>query len=191
MERLSPVIGLQERVRGYWLTGVPDFNNLTVWEHGADTHRLRNMLVIRMDGDQAARSIELYPFGSCTYCIHIGPASDPYREENVVALDKHEDDRIWQITMNRPHRLNAIGGGLGSALTEAWEAFRDDPNARVAILTGAGRAFSAGADLRQTAEIREKVAAGGPPPSTAPQRSWIPLAESLNLWKPTIAAING
>jgi E-phenylitaconyl-CoA hydratase len=119
-----------------------------------------------------------------------GPVDDPYREENVVALDKYEDDRIWKITMNRPSRLNSIGGGLGSALTEAWEAFRDTPTARVAILTGAGRAFSAGADLKQTAEIREKVAAGGPAPYSG-GRSWIPLAESLNMWKPTIAAING
>ena len=128
MERLSPVIGLQERVRGYWLTGVPDFNNLTVW--GARSRYATVLETCWLSGwmvTRPARSIELYPFGSCTYCIHIGPASDPYREENVVALDKHEDDRIWQITMNRPHRLNAIGGGLGSALTEAWEAFRDDP----------------------------------------------------------------
>ena len=93
-----------------------------------------------------------------------GAANDPYREENIVLVDKHDDDRIWVITMNRPHRLNSIGGGLGSALTDAWEAFRDDPDGRVAILTGAGRAFSAGADLKQTAEIRQKMAEGGPPP---------------------------
>ena len=118
-----------------------------------------------------------------------GPDNDPYREENIVRLDKHDEDRIWVITMNRPERLNAIGGGMVSALTGAWEAFRDDPKARVAVLTGAGRAFSAGADLKQTAEIRQRVAEGGPPPVA--QRSWSPLSELLNLWKPTIAAING
>ncbi len=111
----------------------------------------------------------------------------------VVVLDTKEDGRIWIITMNRPERMNAMGGGMTGELTRAWEAFRDDRQARVAILTGAGeRAFSAGADLRDAAESRARAAAGEPPPPPAePQRNWIPLAERLNMWKPTIAAVNG
>lgn len=109
--------------------------------------------------------------------------------EPVVRLDTKEDGKIWTITMNRPERLNAMGGGLTGELTKAWKAFRDDPVARVAILTGTGRAFSAGADLRETSDRREADLRGDPPPP--PEENWVPLSERLNLWKPTIAAVNG
>ncbi len=114
----------------------------------------------------------------------------------VVKIDKHEDGRIYVITLNRPHRLNSIGDGLGEALGDAFATFRDDPQARVAILTGAGRAFSAGADLIATAEARARqagpngdAATEGAPPR--PPHTVVPLSEGMNLWKPTIAAING
>ena len=107
----------------------------------------------------------------------------------VVKVDKPEGGRIHVITMNRPHRLNALGGGLPEALYEAWVDFRDDPQARVAVLTGAGRAFCAGADLINTASERQAETAAGPPMRRP--RAASPLSETLNLWKPTIAAING
>jgi enoyl-CoA hydratase/carnithine racemase len=106
----------------------------------------------------------------------------------VVKVDKREDGQIHVITLNRPHRMNSIGDGLSDALYDAWVDFRDDPVARVAILTGAGRAFCAGADLIQTSETRQ----GAP---TAPiirrDKNPVPLAEGMGVWKPTIAAING
>ena len=109
--------------------------------------------------------------------------------EPVVLLETAENGRIWIITMNRPHRLNAMGGGLTGELTKTWKAFRDDPDARVAILTGAGRAFSAGADLKETSDRREAESKG----ETAHSREegWTPLSERIDLWKPTIAAVNG
>src|SRR5687767_14475947 len=55
---------------------------------------------------------------------------------------------IATITYNRPEALNAINGELRADLNGAWVQFRDDEEAWVAIVTGAGRAFSAGADLR-------------------------------------------
>ena len=112
----------------------------------------------------------------------------------VVKVETHEDGKIWVITLNRPHRLNAIGDGLFEALHGAWEGFRDDRTARVAILTGAGRAFCAGADLILTAAARQEAAAGdGAARALGARqgRSLLALSESLNLWKPTIAAING
>ncbi len=115
------------------------------------------------------------------------------QEGPVVVIDKHEDGKIWVITMNRPHRMNALGGGMGGALSEAFEAYRDDKAARVAILTGAGeRAFCAGADLIETAETREAIAKGEKPasPGMGPLRI-MNLSEALGLWKPTIAAVNG
>jgi enoyl-CoA hydratase/carnithine racemase len=113
--------------------------------------------------------------------------------EPVVLVDKHDDDRIWVITMNRPHRMNALGDNMATALSEALEAYRDDKAARVAILTGAGdRAFCAGADLKQTAEIREARARGEEPKSSGiGEIRFYNMAENLGLWKPTIAAVNG
>jgi enoyl-CoA hydratase/carnithine racemase len=113
----------------------------------------------------------------------------------VVIVDRYEGGQIHVITMNRPQRMNSMGGGLPGALYDAFVQFRDDPLARVAILTGAGdRAFSAGADLIATSETRQAAGAGPTPsPYRAPRttNNIVPLAEGLNLWKPTIAAING
>ena len=114
----------------------------------------------------------------------------------VVKVDKLADGAIHLITLNRPHRLNAIGDGLSEALFDAFAAYRDDPAARCAVLTGAGRAFCAGADLINTAETRAaeqaQTARDGVPPPVVPRRkNPVPLAETLNLWKPTVAAING
>jgi enoyl-CoA hydratase len=56
---------------------------------------------------------------------------------------------IAYITLNRPEVHNAIDREMDELLFEAWTAFRDDPQARVAILTGAGdKSFCAGADLK-------------------------------------------
>ena len=111
----------------------------------------------------------------------------------VVKVDRLEDGGIHLITLNRPHRLNAIGDGLSEALYDAFVEYRDDPNARCAVLTGAGRAFCAGADLINTAETREAEREGRDSPVHVPNRrkNAVPLSETLNLWKPTIAAING
>ena len=62
--------------------------------------------------------------------------------------------RIATITYNRPEALNAINGELRTDLDACWAQFRDDDDAWVAIVTGAGRAFSAGADLRDSARPR-------------------------------------
>ena len=112
----------------------------------------------------------------------------------VVKVDILEDGGIYLITLNRPHRLNAIGDGLPEALYDAFVQYRDDPRARCAVLTGAGRAFCAGADLINTAETREAARDGresGVAPTASRGKNAVPLSEALNLWKPTIAAING
>jgi enoyl-CoA hydratase/carnithine racemase len=56
-------------------------------------------------------------------------------------------DEIAFIEMNRPNKLNALNIELSDALNDAWGRFEADPGARVAVLSGAGRAFCAGADL--------------------------------------------
>jgi E-phenylitaconyl-CoA hydratase len=112
-----------------------------------------------------------------------------------VLVDKHAEDRIWVITMNRPHRMNSFGDGMLDRLGDAFSEFRDDPRARVAILTGAGeRAFSAGGDLKEVSSSRKETDgrdAAPPKPAGRAGLPVVPLTEKLELWKPTIAAVNG
>ncbi len=87
------------------------------------------------------------------------------------------------LTLNRPERLNAISGPMLAALTEQLLEANRDPEVRVVLITGAGRAFCAGLDLKEQAsggnlgggfDLREA------PPVVLHQMD-----------KPTIAAING
>ncbi len=91
-------------------------------------------------------------------------------------------DHIAFITLNRPERMNALGKQLSTELREAELRFADDPDASIAIYTGAGdRAFCAGRDLKEVA------GEGGSSAPTAASFERPPL----DLGKPTIAAING
>jgi enoyl-CoA hydratase/carnithine racemase len=96
------------------------------------------------------------------------------------------DGHVVTITYHRPDKLNAINGALREALNAAWLRFRDDEDAWVAIVTGAGRAFCVGADLHD----------GAGSAGTWPGSFWeIPTLNSFEsgweMWKPTIAAVNG
>src|SRR3954469_12211867 len=72
-------------------------------------------------------------------------------ESRVAPMSKlryEKRDRIAYLTLNRPEAKNAIDPELHQLLCEAWADFRDDDALDVAILTGAGDAFCAGADLK-------------------------------------------
>jgi E-phenylitaconyl-CoA hydratase len=89
------------------------------------------------------------------------------------------DGHVATITLNRPERLNATNDQSRTDLAQAWGLVRDDPQIRVAIITGAGdRAFSVGQDVRATSEsgIRNKV------PGSRLHH---------DVWKPVICALNG
>jgi enoyl-CoA hydratase/carnithine racemase len=100
---------------------------------------------------------------------------------NTVLYER--DGHVATITYNRPEALNAINQELREDLNAAWVQFRDDDEAWVGIVTGAGRAFSAGADLRGGARPQ-----GGSHWETPSMTS---LESGLEIWKPTIAAVNG
>ena len=96
-------------------------------------------------------------------------------------------DHYAVFTMNRPERLNALGGSLRAEQAEALNDFTSDNEMRVGIVTGAGRAFSAGMDLKEAAE---RVARGESAAGTAFNGQIMPHAYGSNP-KPFIAAING
>ena len=111
----------------------------------------------------------------------------------LVDLTVAVDDRIAVLTLNRPESLNAFSGAMGRSLTAALRACDADDEVRVVVITGAGRAFCAGADFSGGAGVF------GPPDSTdatgnkKPPFSSDPL-DDFHPWdvrKPVIAAING
>ena len=96
------------------------------------------------------------------------------------------DGHVATITYNRPHALNAVNGELRVDLNDAFARFRDEDDAWVAIVTGAGRAFCAGADLRDGA------GSVGVFPGTFWEKPTLNSFESgWEIFKPVIAAVNG
>jgi enoyl-CoA hydratase/carnithine racemase len=65
----------------------------------------------------------------------------------VLLLEK--GDAIATLTLNRPDSMNALSSALRDAIADAFREIQADPVIRVAILTGAGRAFCAGFDLKE------------------------------------------
>lgn len=103
-----------------------------------------------------------------------------------MAIDFTLQDGIALITINRPERLNAMDADHYHWLSEAWIRVRDDPEVRVAIITGAGdRSFTAGADLKSFVPSAEPL-----PDLWLTQRDQL-LNRGLEVWKPVIAAVNG
>ncbi len=96
-------------------------------------------------------------------------------------------DGVATITLNRPDQLNTINGDLSAALLQAFHDVRDRDDIRVALLTGSGRAFCAGADLRSRAD--------GPAATSGPASLFAatppPSIFEFDVAKPVIGAING
>ena len=94
-------------------------------------------------------------------------------------------DGIAKITINRPQVMNALDGPTFSELASAFNEIKKDETIGVGIITGAGKAFSAGADFKFLAELRK----GGKESSDANLEDIFEIIETIN--KPIIAAING
>ena len=103
-----------------------------------------------------------------------------------TAATYERDGHIATIIYNRPEARNAVNGAMRAALDEAWNTFRSDVEAWVAIVTGTGKAFCAGADLKDPAG-----ATGDWPGSFWEQPTIHTFESGMEIWKPTIAAVNG
>ena len=106
-------------------------------------------------------------------------------------LNYERKDATCYLTLNRPDKLNALNAQLLGELRDALEIMELDPEIRVVILTGAGRAFSAGFDL-------DRGSGGVPPQGDEPDVRRRHLKSHIdtfmmvwNLSKPVIAAVNG
>jgi (E)-benzylidenesuccinyl-CoA hydratase len=96
------------------------------------------------------------------------------------------DGHVATITYNRPEALNAIDGEMRRGLNAAFTRFRDEEDAWVAIVTGAGRAFCAGADL-----VDGRSAAGEFEGTFWEKPTLNSFESGWEIFKPVIAAVNG
>jgi enoyl-CoA hydratase/carnithine racemase len=96
-----------------------------------------------------------------------------------------DQDRVRTILMHRPERLNAFDGGLVNDLADALADAAGDPDVAVIVLSGSGRAFSTGADLKALAEPR-------PAPTGGSGDGFTRLLDLMaDLPKPLLMAVNG
>jgi enoyl-CoA hydratase/carnithine racemase len=112
-----------------------------------------------------------------------------YEKYQYLKVDV-DADGICTVTMNRPEFLNAAGGPMHPELEKVWLDINDDERVKAVVLTGAGRAFSAGGDLKSMAQrvgtpenFRHTLKA---PANT--RRLW---QNMLEVQAPLIAAVNG
>ena len=97
-----------------------------------------------------------------------------------------QDGHVVTITYNRPEALNAVNGEMRRGLNDAFSRFRDDTDAWVAIVTGAGRAFCSGGDMKDGAGSIGEFA------GTFWEKPTLNSFESgWEIFKPVIAAVNG
>lgn len=94
------------------------------------------------------------------------------------------DDHVLVVTMNRPAARNALSGEMLKIMREAWDRVDEDPAVRACVLTGAGGAFCAGADLKA-------MTANHPSENSFDASVIEPLLKGRRLTKPLIAAVEG
>lgn len=107
-----------------------------------------------------------------------------------MSIDLEKLDGIGIITINRPERKNAFNRSQYEDLSSSLKNIEDDDSVHVAILTGAGGAFSSGQDLKEMTEMAAAVASGIP--ASSQPGGFTMLLDGLETFsKPLIAAVNG
>jgi enoyl-CoA hydratase/carnithine racemase len=95
--------------------------------------------------------------------------------------------RVLRVIMNRPDKLNAVDGAMHRELSEIWRVIDADPNVSAVLLTGAGKAFSAGGDL----DLLDEMIADFATRSRVWQEARDMVYNLINCSKPVVSAING
>jgi len=122
---------------------------------------------------------------STTPAADPGPAAAPDSEPPHALIERR--GHVLIVTMNRPEVRNALSGPMMALLRHAWDQVDSDSGIRVCVLTGAGGAFCAGADLKAMSRSHPgEAAAGSFDPSVIE-----PLLKGRRLTKPLIAAVEG
>jgi enoyl-CoA hydratase len=112
-------------------------------------------------------------------CYHFANGGNAkFMSEPVILVNKA--DGIATVTLNRPEKLNALNRELRSEFCRTMQELRDDSEVRVVVITGAGRAFCAGLDLRElgSSGLREEG-----------NVTFVTVIEDMRV--PVIAAVNG
>jgi enoyl-CoA hydratase/carnithine racemase len=97
----------------------------------------------------------------------------------LTTIEYEKRGAVAHVRLNRPDKLNAMNAQLHAELGQVWADFRDDPNLRVAILSGNGRCFSAGADLTGGAATNYRYTGEFPD-----------ITQTRKIFKPIIAALH-
>ena len=101
--------------------------------------------------------------------------------DNIVTVERH--DAVALVTLNRPDALNALSRALRAELAGTFKTLAKDDTVRAVVLTGAGRAFTAGVDLKEAGETGFALGADG---------GDIDVARAMGAYPwPIIGAING
>lgn len=98
------------------------------------------------------------------------------------------ENHIATVTLNRPDALNAVNREMRGEILQTWTRVREDDDIRVCILTGAGRAFCSGFDIKETVA---RIRAGDSPVNRERRASVQDAFMPYSIPKPMIAAVNG
>jgi 2-(1,2-epoxy-1,2-dihydrophenyl)acetyl-CoA isomerase len=107
-------------------------------------------------------------------------------------VNLHRDGGAATIELNRPEALNAWNGALGDELLDAVRSVAEDDAVRAVVITGAGRAFSSGADLRDLSGRESRTPEGHIDVRRVLNERYHPIITTIRTMpKPVLAAVNG
>lgn len=114
-------------------------------------------------------------------------------DDAPLLLTEIDDQGLAVVTLNRPQAMNALSRGLMDGLAASFDALADNPAVRVIILTGAGRAFCAGLDLKEIGAGQGSLGGrdSGGEKAGAERATRDPVAAMARCPQPIIGAING
>jgi enoyl-CoA hydratase len=105
----------------------------------------------------------------------------------LPGLEVSSHGSVRQVTLDRPEKLNAVNADLHESLSNVWQAIAADPQARAVVITGAGKAFSAGGDR----EFLERIAQDAQWRYENMRQARRIVQEMIAFPLPVIAAVNG